>query len=174
MFLETIECRSWKVGVNFFGAQGDGRWWKDHRIPGGVAFSMNSVGHFACLRRIQTGAQESDQRHGLDQALVLAMTLINATRPGPSGRDTWLHDVSTRPEPLGASCNIALPVNLAGKNRYQYGGLYHTDQTIPSGYFTPAMERPDGPNEDLDLTYLHVDSPDNPDYLSMGLGLPQS
>jgi hypothetical protein len=44
---EAVERRTWKVGVNYFSAQGDGRWWHDHRIPGGLAFSMNSVGHMA-------------------------------------------------------------------------------------------------------------------------------
>jgi hypothetical protein len=38
---EATERRSWKVGVNYFSAQGDGRWWHDHRFPGGMAFSMN-------------------------------------------------------------------------------------------------------------------------------------
>jgi hypothetical protein len=31
--------------VDYFGAQGDGRWWHDHRVPGGVAFTANSAGH---------------------------------------------------------------------------------------------------------------------------------
>ena len=35
----------WNVGANYFSAQADKRWWQDHRIPGGMAFSMNSVGH---------------------------------------------------------------------------------------------------------------------------------
>src|SRR5205823_5820448 len=29
--------RRWKVGVNYFSSQGDGRKWRDHRIPGGIA-----------------------------------------------------------------------------------------------------------------------------------------
>jgi predicted HTH domain antitoxin len=37
----------WFVGVNVFASAGDKRWWHDHRIPGGIAFSMNSVGHMA-------------------------------------------------------------------------------------------------------------------------------
>jgi len=41
------EYRAWRVGVNYFSSQGDGQWWRDHRIPGGMAFSMNSVGHMA-------------------------------------------------------------------------------------------------------------------------------
>src|SRR5438445_4117426 len=44
---DRTEWRRWKVGVNYFSAQGDRRWWHDHRIPGGMAFSMNSVGHMA-------------------------------------------------------------------------------------------------------------------------------
>jgi hypothetical protein len=35
----------WHAGVNSFRAQGDGRWWQDHLMPGGIAFSVNSVGH---------------------------------------------------------------------------------------------------------------------------------
>jgi len=35
----------WYAGVNYFCAQGDMRWWQDHRIPGGMAFSVHSVGH---------------------------------------------------------------------------------------------------------------------------------
>src|SRR2546423_14958970 len=35
----------WLAGVNYFCAQGDRRWWQDHRIPGGMAFSVNSGGH---------------------------------------------------------------------------------------------------------------------------------
>jgi len=27
------ERREWKVGANFFSAQGDGRWWRDHSFP---------------------------------------------------------------------------------------------------------------------------------------------
>jgi hypothetical protein len=37
----------WKAGVNYFAAHGDKRWWQDHRIPGGLGFSTNSVGHLA-------------------------------------------------------------------------------------------------------------------------------
>ncbi len=44
------EYRAWRVGVNYFSAQGDGRWWRDHRFPGGMAYSMNSVGHMARTR----------------------------------------------------------------------------------------------------------------------------
>lgn len=174
LFLEAAESRSWKVGVNFFGAQGDGRWWKDHRIPGGIAFSMNSVGHFACVRRLAKGDAEREQAHGLDRALLVAMQLINRTTEGVSGRNTRLHECAQHPEPAGVQCPVELPKALAGKNRCEYAGLYHTDHTLPSAYFVPVEFRPEGPVIDnLDLTYLFHDSPDNPDYRAMGLGLSQ-
>lgn len=43
----TGGARTFGVGVNFFGSQGDRRWWHDHRFPAGIAFSMNSPGHMA-------------------------------------------------------------------------------------------------------------------------------
>jgi hypothetical protein len=35
----------WDTPLNFFSAHGDKRWWSDRRIPGGIGFSLNSVGH---------------------------------------------------------------------------------------------------------------------------------
>lgn len=170
--------RGWRVGVNFFGAQGDGRWWQDHRIPGGIALSMNSVGHWAYAQRLKHPEQMDSQRYGLDAALTVAMQLINGTKPGPDrsapgpeGRNTWLHSVADRSDRPGVGCPVALPKALAGLNRCEYAGLYHTDQTLPRSYFNPAPRRAVGPPiDDLDLTYLYHDSPDNPDFHAMGLG----
>jgi hypothetical protein len=36
--------RYFGVGVDFFAAAGDQRWWHDHRIPGGIGYSLNSPG----------------------------------------------------------------------------------------------------------------------------------
>ena len=174
LFLEAKEHRSWQVGMNYFSAQADGRWWKDHRIPGGMAFSMNSVGHMACMRRLGRDMSDDDQSQGLHWALRTAMQLLDATKPGVSGRNTWLHDREARPEP-DIVCPDDLGEALAAKNRCEYGGLYHTDQTLPSAYFTTSEVRSDVPTFDnLDLTYLHHDSPDNPDYVSMGAGIPEN
>jgi hypothetical protein len=175
LFLEAKECRSWKVGVNYFASQGDGRWWKDHRIPGGIALSMNSVGHMACVRRLGKNMGDDDQSQGLHWALRTAMQLLDETQPGVSGRNTWLHEIQARSEPAHITCPDDLGLSLAGKNRCEYGGLYHTDHTLPGTYFTPESIRPEGPKfEDLNLTYLHDDSPDNSDYGLMGTGIPQN
>jgi hypothetical protein len=62
LFLElpTPERQTWRwdVGVNYFAANGDKRWWQDHRIPGGIAFSLNSVGHM--VRSGQLGSLMQD------------------------------------------------------------------------------------------------------------------
>jgi hypothetical protein len=84
--------RKWKVGVNVFASQADGRWWRDHRIPGGLAFSMNSVGHMA--RRLAEDAIRKDAAlaaraagvpaERLERwALPLAMKTIREASRGP-------------------------------------------------------------------------------------------
>jgi len=166
-------CRRWRVGVNYFSAQGDGRWWKDHRIPGGLAFSMNSVGHMALCQRVVKSYDEHDPT-GLLWALTVAMLLIDGTTPGVSGRNTQLFDLGFVPASLPCPFE-QVPPRLEGKNYCIYEGHYHTDITIPSEYFRPDVSRPESLRkyEDLDLTYLHHEVPENPDYYEMGVGVEQ-
>jgi hypothetical protein len=63
-FPPTGKGLAFRVGSNFFGAQGDKRWWHDHRIPGGIGFSMNSPGHMAIA-----GEQRSRWLEGYKRAL---------------------------------------------------------------------------------------------------------
>jgi hypothetical protein len=114
------------VGVNFFGAQGDGRWWHDHRIPAGIAFSMNSVGHMAksgainrAMRALENAIKEKvedwDNSHveSLEKALVIAMRTI---RVASEGRRPGTHLFTTaewRPE---LKCPFTLPADLTGQN----------------------------------------------------------
>jgi hypothetical protein len=46
----------WEAPLNFFAAQGDGRWWHARRIPGGIAFSINSVGHLVASGKMAVAA----------------------------------------------------------------------------------------------------------------------
>lgn len=55
------EQRKWGVGVNVFAIQGDQRWWHDHRIPGGLGFSMNSVGHLVASEARRRAIQEAQK-----------------------------------------------------------------------------------------------------------------
>lgn len=174
---------TWKAGVNYFSAQGDLRWWQDHRIPGGIAFSTNSVGHMVKSGILATMMRQVDNALGveaeewslskvdsLDKALVLAMRTIANAADGVSGKATQLLSL-----PIGtehASRHIeGLPTSLEAKDATQYVGYYHTDVTVPSAYFRPDIQRPvDLTTHVLDLTYLCDASVENPDYVTMGTG----
>ena len=157
----------WDVGVNYFSAQADCRWWNDHRIPAGLALSMNSVGPMVkstiqsqavsdLERRLNTecGERADSKLDSLDKALRMAMMTIDRAAETSSGRATWL-----LPHPGSDSvprCPIKLPSALADKNHCEYAGYYHTDVTLPSAYFRPDVDRPsDQCTQQLDLTYLN-------------------
>jgi hypothetical protein len=169
----NTECRLWRAGVNFFGAQGDQRWWHDHRIPGGVSFSINSVGHMTRARLEQSLSRHpSLQRFApadrlVDFALYFAMKTIHkasqGTRPGTR---LGLCDASSH---LTGEARESALRDMAAFNERVYYGQYHTDVTVPSPYFDPAAHKPaDSPELELLFTYLH--DHDDSDYDLMGVG----
>lgn len=178
---EKPDWRRWKVGVNYFSAQADGRWWHDHRIPGGLAFSMNSVGHMARTQVERKLRERPDIARAIDDvardklvywALRKAMETI-APPVGGSGRATWLADRGTFPEdadrpPFEERKSVFGELARYSENRYK--GLYHTDQTIPSSYFDEGLWRREDlvERDDLYFTYLH--SLADKDYEIMGIG----
>jgi hypothetical protein len=167
------EHRIWRVGVNFFGAQGDHRWWHDHRIPGGIAFSMNSVGHMT-RARLETEipkhpalAKIEPADRLVDFALVFAMRTIHRASSGalPGTRLTERDSSCTLPDPIRTR---ALR-EMAPFNERVYFGQYHTDITIPGEYFDPSVPKPAHLQElALDFTYLHDKSEEA--YGLMGIG----
>jgi hypothetical protein len=170
----------WDAGVNYFAANGDQRWWNDHRIPGGVGLSINSVGHMVKAGLLAEAFEKSDtapnykgekkrssRPNSLHQALELAMRTIDMASETISGRATNLIN-STRD---GAPCPRELPPSLATKNCHEYLGYYHTDYTLPSDYFRSDVERPPHVRaRHLDFTYLFANEVANPDYRRMGEG----
>jgi hypothetical protein len=181
IFLE-IEKRDrqtwrWDCGVNFFGTQADGRWWHDHRVPGGVALSVNSVGHMVKSGHLKDLSilEPSFRPHAvttLAKALELAMRTISLAATTSSGRATELLPVSAEAANRCPVSQTSLPAGLADKNPCEYAGWYHTDITIPSIYFRPDAERPrDASSFRLDFTYLFDDSVANPAFVTMGDGL---
>ena len=176
----------WKAGINYFGSQADRRWWRDHRIPGGIGFSTNSVGHLVKAGRLSNAMEAllselnafdedrpTSKLESLEKALEFAMKTIAKASDGVSGKATYLlpipHDTSKMPIP---DCPVKLPEQLADKNFCEYEGYYHTDITVPSEYFTLDVERPtDQSVHRLDFTYLFDNSLDNRDHRSMGTGI---
>ena len=175
----------WQTGVNYFCSQGDGRWWHDHRIPGGMAFSVNSVGHLVKSGMIANVMKELDALTGapdeaypvskidsLAQALELAMRTITMASEAVSGRATELLPLPPDRDELPVpECPVKLSKLVADKNHCEYRGWYHTDYTLPSEYFSADIERPPAlPGHSLDLTYLFHRDIDNPDFRLMGEG----
>lgn len=175
----------WFVGVNVFASAGDKRWWHDHRIPGGIAFSMNSVGHMArngSLRRLAEPSAKGPLKPlkgklGIDSlgtALKFAMLTINGAQDTPSGKATCLRQLDQQTyDALTPKCPFAhaVPPKLQLMNYKNYDGWYHTDVSVPSDYFHPDVVRTAGvAKKDLDFTYLFDDSIDNPAFETTGLG----
>jgi hypothetical protein len=175
----------WLAGVNYFCAQGDKRWWQDHRIPGGMAFSVNSVGHLVKSGMIANAMKELDRLmdapdegypeskvDSLAKALELAMRTIDKASDAVSGKATELLPLPTDHSEMSVrECPVKLSPAMSDKNFCEYRGRYHTDYTLPSEYFLPDVERPEGLKvHALDFTYLFHKSVDNPDYRLMGEG----
>ena len=177
---EARLTRVWDTGVNYFCAQGDGRWWRDHRIPGGLAFSVNSVGHLVKSGRMQNAFEQLAEEIGstsqgyridsLEKALEFAMRTISLAAETPSGRATELLPLPTDPSLLPV-CPVQLPGFLRDKNHCEYLGRYHTDMTLPTEYFRPEVDRPaSAPEHELDFTYLFHRDIENPDFDALGDG----
>ncbi len=122
--------------VDFFAAQGDGRWWHDHRAPGGLLFTANSVGHMQSYR--EWYLKMPDQR---DWVLQTAMLTIDGAAATPYGKATWLRRL--RPDRGPVVENLACPFTrpdrlkeqLADKDWTKYGGWLHTDHSIRPEFF---------------------------------------
>lgn len=176
---DETEWRQWKVGINYFSAQGDGRWWHDHRIPGGIVYSMNSVGHMARTLAETAMKRKPDLVHAnypreklVYWALPAAMKTIGPPVDG-SFRGTWLAERGTFAEdiePPSYEQRERHIGELAQFSENRYLGLYHTDHSIPTAYFDDGLWRREDldKRDDLYFTYLHSRSDD--DYESMGLG----
>lgn len=176
----------WNVGVNYFSSSADKRWWADHRIPGGVAFSMNSVGHLVKsgliankmleLTNLLDAPEEnltSTKIDSLEKALEMAMRTIDLAATTLSGKATELLPLSENKGELPVlECPVRLPSFLASKNHCTYGAYYHTDQTVPAEYFLDVVERPSKqPYQLLDFTYLFDSNLENPDFKTTGQGV---
>jgi len=174
----------WLVGVNVFAAQADGRWWNDHRIPGGLAFSMNSVGHMTFVRHLEKypsiGVEPGQAL--VNWALPFAMRTIKIASERPQF-GTCLMERSRAsscpavPEEIRSTVFRDVPEEIREKalrdlaefSEHIYEGWYDTDESIPESYFHPEVERPDGLTMiPLFFTYLH--SLADEDYASMGMG----
>jgi hypothetical protein len=157
----------YQFNVDFFAAAGDGRWWHDHRIPGGIAFTANSTGH---MRYFRDWYKQPGTDHGQWAIKQAMLTIANAHPYAPSagsnpadpsgeGRVTWLRDLGPAGTPFvpGIPCPLSdVPKTLQGKDWTRYEGLLHTDHAVREEFFEdralpPTVHRP----YLMDFTYLY-------------------
>ena len=116
-----------QFNIDFFACAGHDRWWHDHRFPGGIAFTANSLGHMRAYREWY-GILKGD---GAEWAVKQAMlTIDNAAKQkvvardksqqqDPEGRVTWLRPLSVdgKPHVENIPCPLtSVPGPLAGKD----------------------------------------------------------
>jgi len=141
---------------NIFCAQGDGRWWQDHRTPGGLMITSNALGHFMYSRSSQPTLQDKDKRWALENAM---RTIHNAHQNEKSKATRKLKHC---PATFLLSADGKGPAprkelfDIKDHSTDHYEGYFHTDHLIPSVYFRPS---PDPARlklyNDLTLRYIY-------------------
>jgi hypothetical protein len=154
-----------QFNVDYFACAAHDRWWHDHRVPGGIAFTANSLGHMRAFREwYSTKAGDASE-----WAVKLAMVTIDNAEPGkvPSkkgdapqadGRVTWLRPLQDgKPFLPEVACPLTkTPAPLQGKDWTKYEGYLHTDHAIRAEFFRdrdvpPTIDRP----YIMDFTYIY-------------------
>ena len=158
-----------QFNADFFACAGDGRWWRDHRLPGGIAFTANSTGHMIAFQEWYRGKVDG-HNWALKQAMI---TVNNAEQTRKSdggnladeGRATWLLPLDEHGKPIVANvaCPLAeIPTKLKGKDWTRYAGVLHTDHAVREEFF---LDRDDAPTRKkpylMEFTYLFDKSLDD-------------
>ena len=159
----------YQFNLDYFACAGDGRWWHDHRFPGGIAFTANSTGHMIAFREWY-----QQQMGGCEWALKQAMLTIqnaaptreaNSAEPPKQGRATWLRSLGADEKALVAdvACPLSrVPTSLEGKDWTRYEGVLHTDHAVREEFFLDRDVAPMASKPYLmDFTYLYDERQDD-------------
>jgi hypothetical protein len=159
---------------NIFCAQGDRRWWHDHRTPGGIMITSNALGHFMYARSKKAILETSECTWALENA----MRTISNAQPKPSGgKTTFAHCPATflvsrqskDPAPLKSSSPFA---NFSPDH---YEGYFHTDHLIPAAFFQKDRDPKNLQKyDDLSLRYIFDPSEDPEGHAELMAGIPVS
>ena len=157
---------------NVFCAQGDQRWWHDHRTPGGIMITSNALGHFTYSRSKQAEMTERDKI----LALGMAMTTIHNAWPGPmKPAKPYKHCPATRLIQRMVDEGSPLPAtsNFAGFSARRYHGFFHTDHLIPAVFFDPDKDpKVCALYQDLSLSYIWDPTAEPDDHAELMVGEP--
>jgi hypothetical protein len=170
--LNTVEEKILKFATlpNIFCAQGDGRWWQDHRCPGGVMITSNALGHDVYSRNGRMPIDDGKKIEALETAM---RTINNAYREKPSKRAGALkHCPATFLVPRGAGSCPALKKDVAAFAPDHYQGYFHTDHLLPSVFFREARDSESIVlYDELGLRYIYDGNADPKDHADLMVGI---
>ncbi len=153
----------YRFNLDYFACAGDGRWWHDHRAPGGIAFTANSTGHMLAFRKTYLGRGDSQEWAARQAMLTIASAHgkedVSDGEEVGGGRATWLRPLDADGEALarGVRCPFEkTPRSLEGKDWTRYEGWLHTDHAVREEFFV-ERERPATAERPylMDFTYLY-------------------
>ena len=152
-------------GIDFFASAGDGRWWQDHRIPGGIAFTANSLGHMMQTREWYEAKTNQEQ-----WSLFTAMRTIDEAQTTDHGKATWLIDVVQgrphKPLPCPFHDPSKVPPKLVNKDWTTYEGYLHTDHGIRSEFFQETRDgRPPTLTKPWIMDFAYIFNKADPDWV---------
>jgi hypothetical protein len=145
---------------NIFCAQGDKRWWHDHRTPGAIMITSNALGHFM---HCQSPKNPNDTKRALKQAMGTMLNAHVEAKKKPGMPATTLVR-----RPAGETSPLDGDPQHGQYSARVYEGHFHTDHLIPSTFFDGS--KPGKTFTDLDLSYIH--DPMNPEHAELVRGEP--
>jgi hypothetical protein len=161
--------------VDFFAAAGDRRWWHDHRIPGGIAFTANSLGHMVRQQEWYEGRSPRTE-----WALRTAMLTIDTAATADTSGKPIPHTPATylvRP-PLGipvrqyewtGATKPSDAARLQEADCGTYGGYLHTDHAVRPEFFR-SDEVPLHKERPYLMDFKYIFDPSSPDYAPFMIG----
>ena len=143
---------------NIFCSHGDGRWWHDHRTPGGILITSNALGHFAYSRKKSSNLETKDKLKHLENAM---RTINNAYKGGPNQKAKLKHCPATYliPNKEGEASPLWETSSFRNYSADHYEGYFHTDHLIPSVYFKKDRDPKELKRYDS-LTFRYIYDPE--------------
>jgi len=171
VFLRTPDEKFLKFGTlpNVFCAQGDRRWWHDHRTPGGVMITSNALGHFELSRAKSFEITDKEKTHGLDNAM---RTIKNAYGNEKKVRGL-IHCPATHlvPKAQGEASPIREGSDLYAYSPSHYHGFFHTDHLVPSVFFSKERDQKElNSYDELSFKYIYDPIGDPTDHKELMTG----
>lgn len=154
---------------NIFCAQADGRWWHDHRTPGGIMITSNALGHFTYSRSRVPTLQEKEKILALEHA----MRTINNAYTGPT-RGKMKHCPATFLLPIkdGEISPLREGSEFRKYSADHYQGYFHTDHLVPSVFFKRERDPKELKlYEDLTFRYIYDPTTDAEEHAELMTGI---